>query len=156
MSVSPWGAKASANVGMSNDSWGENPHRRISKASAARSLRSGLVGPKPRPRGVGDGQQVDSPAPLVEAFDHGGMPGGTGSDQTRVVQAGREPGRTPGVDREASTSATGDGSASPRHLHGHERPAVGASQCPYRKPTQVDRSSRPRRTSEPWLRNSAK
>jgi hypothetical protein len=41
ISVSRWGALASANVGMSNDSWGENPHRRIPKGSAARSLRSG-------------------------------------------------------------------------------------------------------------------
>jgi len=28
--------------------------------------------------------------------------------------------------------------------------------CPYPKPTQVDRSRRPRRVSELWLRNSAK
>jgi hypothetical protein len=41
MSVSPCGALSSANVGMSNDSWGENPHRRIPKVSAARSIRSG-------------------------------------------------------------------------------------------------------------------
>ncbi len=41
ISVSRCGGKASANVGMSNDSWGENPHRRISKGSAARSIRSG-------------------------------------------------------------------------------------------------------------------
>ena len=46
--------------------WGENPHRRMPKASAARALRSGLVGPKPRPQGVGDGQQVDIPAPAHE------------------------------------------------------------------------------------------
>src|SRR5687768_6090088 len=64
MSASPCGVKTSANDGMSNDSWGANPHRRISKGSAARSFRSGLVGPKPRPQGVGDGQQVEIPAPL--------------------------------------------------------------------------------------------
>ena len=63
MSVSACGATTSANVGMSNDLWGENPHRRKPKASAARALRSGLVGPKPRPQGVGDGQLVDIPAP---------------------------------------------------------------------------------------------
>ena len=49
--------------------WGENPHRRKPKASAARALRSGLVGPKPRPKGVGDGQLVDIPAP-VPAMNH--------------------------------------------------------------------------------------
>ena len=61
--------KTSANVGMSNVLWGENPHRRKPKASAARALRSGLVGPKPRPKGVGDGQLVDIPAP-VRAMRH--------------------------------------------------------------------------------------
>ncbi len=69
----------SANVGMSNDSWGENPHRRISKVSAARSLRSGLVGPKPRPQGVGDGQQVDIPAPLGQRLTTVGCRGGQGA-----------------------------------------------------------------------------
>ena len=68
VSVSRRGAGASANVGMSNASWGENPHRRTSEASAARTLRSGSVGPKPRPQGVGDGQQVDIPAPLEVAL----------------------------------------------------------------------------------------
>ena len=41
ISASRCGGVASANVGMSNDSWGENPHRRISKVSAARLFRSG-------------------------------------------------------------------------------------------------------------------
>ena len=61
--------KTSANVGMSNVWWGENPHGRMPKVSAARALRSGLVGPKPRRKRVGDGQLVDSPAP-VQALNH--------------------------------------------------------------------------------------
>jgi hypothetical protein len=34
------------------------------KVSDGRLIRVGLVGPKPRPRGVGDGQQVNIPVPL--------------------------------------------------------------------------------------------
>jgi len=60
-------------------------------------------------------------------FDHGGMPGGTEGDQTRVVQAGREDARPAFDDREASTSATRKGGASLRHLNGHERPDVGVA-----------------------------
>ena len=89
-------------------------------------------------------------------FDLVEMPRGTGSDQTRVVQAGREPWYPQGVDREASTSRLGNQPASPPHLRGHERLDEGVHHRPYPKPTQVERSRRPRRTSEPWLRNSAK
>ena len=35
----------------------------MSKVSDGRLIRVGLVGPKPRPRGVGDGQQVNIPVP---------------------------------------------------------------------------------------------
>ena len=37
-------------------------HRK-SKVSDGRLIRVGLVGPKPRPEGVGDGQQVNIPVP---------------------------------------------------------------------------------------------
>jgi hypothetical protein len=50
----------------------------------------GLVGPKVRPRGVADGQQVDSPVPLPVVMSDGG----TQEDRFRVrkgLQAGREP-----------------------------------------------------------------
>jgi hypothetical protein len=39
----------------------ENHNRRKSKVSDGRSVRVGLVGPKPRPAGVGDGQPVNIP-----------------------------------------------------------------------------------------------
>jgi hypothetical protein len=35
----------------------------MSKVSDGRLFRVGLVGPKPRPKGVGDGQQVNIPVP---------------------------------------------------------------------------------------------
>ncbi len=35
------------------------------KGSDGRYFRVGLVGPKPRPKGVGDGQTVDIPLPLA-------------------------------------------------------------------------------------------
>jgi len=40
---------------------GENPGRRKPKVSHATFVDVGLVGPKLRPIGVGDGQQVDIP-----------------------------------------------------------------------------------------------
>ena len=50
-------------VGISSVKTGENPVRRKTKVSNARSIRVGLVGPKPRPKGVGDGRLVNIPAP---------------------------------------------------------------------------------------------
>ena len=40
---------------------GENPIHRKTKVSRGRLVRPGLVGPKERPKGVSDGQQVDIP-----------------------------------------------------------------------------------------------
>ncbi len=45
----------------------ENEHsHRMAEVSAARFILGGLVGPKPRPKGVGDGQTVDIPLPLAD------------------------------------------------------------------------------------------
>jgi hypothetical protein len=44
---------------MSNEKAGENPARRKSKVSWGRFVLPGLVGPKPRPKGVGDGELVN-------------------------------------------------------------------------------------------------
>ena len=41
------------------------------EVSYGRLIRVGLVGPKPRPRGVGDGQLVNIPAPPVFAKPRG-------------------------------------------------------------------------------------
>ena len=55
------GAAGSANADMSNVKPGEKPGRRKPEVSCARVIRAGLVGPKPRPKGVGDGKQVNIP-----------------------------------------------------------------------------------------------
>ena len=47
---------------MSNHNVGEIPTHRKSKVSWAMSIIPGLVGPKARPKGVVDGQQVNIPA----------------------------------------------------------------------------------------------
>ncbi len=59
------GASRSENGGMSNMKHGENPCHRKPKVSWAMLIIPGLVGPKARPKGVVDGQQVDIPAPAV-------------------------------------------------------------------------------------------
>ena len=47
---------------MSNCEAGENPAHRIPQVSHATAIGVGLVGPKARPKGVTDGQQVNIPA----------------------------------------------------------------------------------------------
>ena len=49
---------------MSNEKTSENLVRRKSKVSWARVVPPGLVGPKLRPKGVDDGQQVNIPVPV--------------------------------------------------------------------------------------------
>ena len=65
------GATGSENLGLSNEKQGENPCRRKSKVSWGRFVRPGLVGPKPRPKGVGDGQQVNIPVPHIFRYQEG-------------------------------------------------------------------------------------
>jgi len=50
---------------MSSDKEGENPSHRKGKVSWARLVLPGLVGPKSRPKGVDDGEQVNIPAPPI-------------------------------------------------------------------------------------------
>ena len=55
------GAYRSENVGTSNRMAGENPARRKIKVSFAMVISEGLVGPKPIPKGGGDGHMVNIP-----------------------------------------------------------------------------------------------
>ncbi len=48
----------------------ENRMRRKPEVSDGRSIRVGLVGPKPRPEGVGDGQPVNNP--VLPGWSEGG------------------------------------------------------------------------------------
>ena len=60
------GAQRSENAGMSSvRDVSKRPHR-MAEVSSARFILGGLVGPKPRPKGVGDGQTVDIPLPLAD------------------------------------------------------------------------------------------
>jgi hypothetical protein len=60
------GVLRSENVGMSSNRTVSKPSHRMAEVSAATIIVGGLVGPKPRPKGVGDGQTVDSPLPLAD------------------------------------------------------------------------------------------
>jgi hypothetical protein len=64
---------------MSSDKAGEKPARRKPKVSWARLIRSGLVDPKPRPKGVGNGKQVNIPVPPVCRLSDGGTQKGRSS-----------------------------------------------------------------------------
>ena len=65
---------------MSSDKMSEKLVRRKLKVSWGRLIRPGLVGPKPRPKGVGDGQQVNIPVPPVGVEARG--------ERRRVAQPG--------------------------------------------------------------------
>ncbi len=56
---------------MSNEKTSENLVRRKSKVSWARVVLPGLVGPKLRPKGVDDGQQVNIPVPVNIVITNG-------------------------------------------------------------------------------------
>jgi len=56
------GRHGSENVGTSSINGRENRPRRKPKVSWATQIVPGLVGPKTRPKGVVDGQQVNIPA----------------------------------------------------------------------------------------------
>src|SRR3989442_14266590 len=78
---------------------GEKPIRRKSKVSWVKVICSGLVGPKPRPKGVGDGEQVNIPAPprrrLSEGGTKKGRPSGCWTSRFLLVGgAGRQIRRT--------------------------------------------------------------
>ncbi len=60
--VTAGGESRSENVGISNKKSGENPDHRKPKVSWAIIINPGLGDPKLRPKGVGDGQQVNIPA----------------------------------------------------------------------------------------------
>ncbi len=54
---------------MSSDNPGENPGHRKSKVSYATLIDVGSVGPKAKPKGAVDGQQVKIPAPRTSVSD---------------------------------------------------------------------------------------
>ena len=57
---------------MSNEKISENLIRRKPKVSWGRLVLPGLVGPKSRPKGVVDGQQVNIPVPLKVRYQQWG------------------------------------------------------------------------------------
>ena len=59
----------SENVGISNEKTSENLVRRKPKVSWGRFVRPGLVGPKVRPKGVIDGQQVNIPVLPIDRYE---------------------------------------------------------------------------------------
>lgn len=69
---------------MSSDNTGENPVRRKPKVSPAMFVRRRLGGPKARPEGVADGQQVDIPAPARVKSDASQSPTKTVGSSERI------------------------------------------------------------------------
>ncbi len=67
--VTAGGAYGSKNVGMSNRNTSEILVHPKSEVSWATVVDPGLVGPKARPKGVVDGQQVNIPAPHIHAME---------------------------------------------------------------------------------------
>src|ERR1700737_4268715 len=93
MNVRPCGAHTSANAGTSSARCGKNPPRCKSKVSWATLIVPGSVGPKPRPKGVGDGQLVHIPVPPRVRYTNGRTEEGRPTGRSDVSgQSRREPG----------------------------------------------------------------
>ena len=65
MTVRTCGLHRSENVGMSSEMWVRIPRAVNPRFPGEGSSALGKSGPKPRPKGVGDGQQVDIPVPPI-------------------------------------------------------------------------------------------
>ena len=66
------GVLRSENAGMSSERRVRIPSTECLRFPEEALVRSGLVRPKPRPTGVGDGQQVDIPVPPLYRLSNGG------------------------------------------------------------------------------------
>jgi len=106
------------NVGISSKKTGENPVHRKPKVSRATRIVPGLAGPKARPKGVADGQQVNIPA-LPECFDgetcscifRGSRNDPSGA---KGCGTGKSVPRTPRRDREPDASRAREENGAPR------------------------------------------
>ena len=65
------GGNRRENVGISNKNPTVKVGHRKPKVSWATQIDPGLGGPKPRPKGVGDGQQVNIPVPCIFRYQDG-------------------------------------------------------------------------------------
>ena len=63
------GAAGRENAGVSSGTWVRIPRTEDPRFPEEGSSALGKSGPKARPRGVADGQQVDIPAPAYEAME---------------------------------------------------------------------------------------
>ena len=101
------------------------------KGSDGRYIHVGLVGPKPRPRGVGDGQTVDIPLPLRDdkvCTEDGARYACRRAGEAAAKRAGRKP---------EAWGRRRDTKANQVDPHFLEKPHAGSRERPYRKPTQV-------------------
>ena len=103
------------------------------------SSAQGKSGPKERPKGVSDGQQVEIPALpiLLKTSRDAGVEGKRGRGKTRI-------------ERYSEIRVTNF-----QEAHWREKLVDIVYKYPYRKPTQVDEERILRRTGEALLRNSA-
>ena len=63
------GAHGSENAGVSSEMWVRIPHTESPRIPGEGSSALGKSGPKARPKGVVDGQQVDIPAPAGQMME---------------------------------------------------------------------------------------
>ena len=87
MSLAGGGRREHAGISSVNSD--EKSGRRKPKVSWGRQIRPGLVGPKTRPKGVVDGQQVNIPVPLVWCLTEGGTQEDRPGHMMVVVQVSR-------------------------------------------------------------------
>jgi hypothetical protein len=154
MTVRTCGCISRENVGISNESEVrifavENP-----RFPGEGSSSQGQSGPKARPKGVADGQQVDIPVPPISVIEKQGH---RRIFRARDWKSASKRGRS-GVVKYASQSEGVMGRENKyrsERFHTGKKSCYRADRCPYRKPTQVDEERILRRAGEVLLRNSA-
>ena len=124
---------------MSSGTWVRIPRTENPRFPEEGSSALGKSGPKARPKGVADGQQVEIPAPPIYLK----------STRDTGVEEKRGRGKTR-IERYSENKVTNS-----QEAHWREKLVSLVYRCPYRKPTQVDEERILRPTGEGLLRNSA-
>ena len=110
----------------------KRPHR-MAEVSAARFILGGLVGPKPRPKGVGDGQTVDIPLPLADDS----VPGVCGACYVERGVGDAASNRADGWSSDQSSRRGKALTGNSAYACLQEKRTWGCRERPYRNPTLV-------------------
>jgi hypothetical protein len=134
----------------------ENHARRKPKVSYARSIRVGLVGPKPNPKGEGDGQWVNIPTPPGFRFKAKGRHRRIGRaypmDMVRPQSEACWGRQIHSNVKLRSGESCGETQSDSTEFTLSRKTSLLESRCPYRKPTLVGGGKSPKAFERPLVK----